>query len=112
VNPRSAALAGAAGLGLGLLLSATPGCGRTLSRLGLGSQKLKAPPGAKQVLGISFHPSEDGTVKDVVFVMSDCTVVAREYKDISPFEGELRILRHDGEPFRQAGCVPETPDPQ
>ena len=45
-------------------------------------------------------------MKDVAFVMDDCSVIAREYKDISPFEGELEILAHDGSVFRQAGCTP------
>ena len=89
-----------------LLLQAGPGCGRTLSRWGIGSQKLKAPEGAQQVLGIAFHETGESTVKDVVFVMDDCSVIAREYKDISPFEGELEILAHDGSVFRQAGCTP------
>ena len=83
-----------------------PGCGRTLSRWGLGAQKLHAPQGAQAVLGISFHTEATSTIKDVVFIMDDCTVVAKEYKDISPFEGKLEILDHDGKPFHQAGCVP------
>jgi hypothetical protein len=84
------------------------GCGRTLSRWGLGSQKLHAPAGAQQVLGISFHEAGTSIIKDVLFVMDDCTVLAKEYKDISPFEGQLTILTHDGNPFHQAGCVPTT----
>ena len=93
--------------GLAFGLSAS-GCGRALSRLGIGAQNLKAPKGAQRVLGIAFHKSADATIKDVVFVMNDCTVVAREYKDISPFEGEVRIVSHDGRPFMQSGCTPIT----
>ena len=89
-----------------LALLATSGCGRSLSRLGLGAQKLRAPEGARKVLNIAFHKSGEETVKDVVFLMNDCTVVAREYKDISPFEGEMRVVSHDGKPFIQDGCVP------
>ncbi len=97
------AVATFAGLALG-----SSGCGRTLSRWGLGSQKLRAPEGAQQVLGISFHEAGTSTIKDIVFVMDDCTVIAKEYKDVSPFEGKLEILDHDGKPFRQAGCVPRV----
>ncbi|MFN7952779.1 MAG: hypothetical protein U0610_13735 [bacterium] len=97
----------AAALVLALTLGSS-GCGRTLSRWGLGAQKLHAPDGAQQVLGISFHQEGTSTIKDVVFVMDDCTIIAREYKDISPFEGKLEILDHDGKPFRQAGCVPRV----
>jgi len=94
---------------IALVTGATlPGCGRTLSRWGLGSQKLHAPQGAQAVLGISFHQEATSTIKDVVFVMDDCTVIAKEYKDISPFEGKLEILTHDGRPFLQAGCVPRV----
>jgi hypothetical protein len=82
------------------------GCGRSLSRLGMGAQKLRAPKDARKVLNIAFHKSGEETVKDVVFLMNDCTVVAREYKDISPFEGEMRVVSHNGEPFTQDGCVP------
>lgn len=88
--------------------TALPGCGRTLSRWGLGAQRLHAPQGAQAVLGMSFHQEGTSTIKDVVFVMDDCTVVAKEYKDISPFEGKLEILDHDGKPFHQAGCVPRV----
>lgn len=88
--------------------TALPGCGRTLSRWGLGAQRLHASQGAQAVLGMSFHQEGTSTIKDVVFVMDDCTVVAKEYKDISPFEGKLEILSHDGKPFHQAGCVPRV----
>ncbi len=84
------------------------GCGRTLSRWGLGAQRVHAPAGAQQVLGISFHEVGTSTIKDITFVMDDCTVLAKEYKDISPFEGELTILDHDGKPFHQAGCIPRS----
>ena len=90
-----------------LLLQAAPGCGRTLSRWGIGAQKLRAPEGAQQILSVAFHKAGESTIKDVVFVMDDCTVVAREYKDISPFEGEMRIVSHDGSDFVQAGCTPK-----
>jgi hypothetical protein len=104
LGPRSAwLLAGALGVALGV---AGAGCGRTLSRLGLGAQKLRAPKGAQQVLSVAFHKDADATIKDVVFLMDDCTVVAREYRDVSPFEGEVRIVSDDGSPFHQAGCVP------
>lgn len=93
----------ACSVGVGLL---APACGRTLSRFGLGAQNLRAPEGAIQVLNIAFHKSGETTVKDVVFVMRDCTVVAKEYRDASPFEGQMRILTNDGKPFKQAGCVP------
>lgn len=108
-NPNVRIVATAAilfGLSLGIGGAAT-GCGRTLSRLGIGSQSLKAPPGAKKVINIAFHKTADATVKDVVFLMKDCTVLAREYKDVSPFEGEMRIVSHDGKPFLQDGCTPE-----
>lgn len=91
-----------------LVLQLLPGCGRTLSRFGLGAQSIRAPAGAQQVLGISFHAVGEATIKDVVFVMDDCSILAKEYKDISPFEGELRVLASDGKPLRQAGCVPRA----
>jgi len=95
-------------IGLTLALSGTMfGCGRTLSRFGLGSQSIKAPKDAQKIINIGFHKTQDGTVKDVVFLMNDCTVMAREYKDVSPFEGELRVVSHDGSPFKQAGCTPK-----
>lgn len=82
------------------------GCGRSLSRMGFGAQQLRAPKGAQKVLNIAFHKSGDDTVKDVVFIMNDCSIVAREYRDVSPFEGSMVVVTHDGKPFKQAGCVP------
>ncbi len=89
-----------------LLLQTVPGCGRTLSRWGIGEETLTAPKGTREVMSVSFHKRGEATIKDVVFLMDDCTILAQEYKDISPFEGELTFKAHDGKPFRQHGCVP------
>ena len=91
---------------LAVLLSS---CGRDASRYGFGKgERLEAPKGAQAVLSVSLHKSSDGdTIKDIAFLMNNCTVVVQEYIDRSPFGGRLRIMDADGNALTQVGCVPQ-----
>lgn len=65
-----------------LLLSSMVGCGRTLSRLGLGDEKLNLPKDFKAMVSVSFHKETNGdTVKDMTYETIDGKFRSVEYKD-------------------------------
>lgn len=67
------------------------GCGRTLSRLGLGDYKLSLPKDFKTMISVSFHKDANGdTVKDVTYENSEGEIRSIEYRD-SPFQLEGSI---------------------
>lgn len=75
-----------------LLLSNAYGCGRALSRLGLGDQVLTLPKDYQSIVSVSFHKDENGdTVKDLTYISNDGTIHSVEYRD-KPWqlEGSIR----------------------
>ena len=91
---------------LALLLASS--CGRTLSRMGLsGPQELVVPSSAIEVLSIALHtdPNNEGTTKDITFLMADCQILVQEYHDLHMFEGRMRLTQEDGRPFYQKSCL-------
>ena len=55
-----------------LLLTSIAGCGRTLSRLGLGDEKLTLPKDFKSMISVSLHKESNGdTVKDLTYETLD-----------------------------------------
>ncbi len=65
-----------------LLLSSIAGCGRTLSRLGLGDEKLNLPKDFKAMVSVSLHKENNGdTVKDLTYETTDGKYRSVEYRD-------------------------------
>ncbi|MCB1157362.1 MAG: hypothetical protein H7A25_19800 [Leptospiraceae bacterium] len=81
-----------------ILLINTAGCGRTLSRFGLGDQKLKLPKDFKKMLSVSFHKVGNDTVKDVTYESTDGIIRSIEYTD-KPWklEGSIQWIKPDSE---------------
>jgi len=60
----------------------TIGCGRTLSRFGLGDQTLNLPKNFQSMVSVSFHTGKDGkTVKDLTYISNSGEIRSVEYKD-------------------------------
>ena len=75
-----------------LLVSNTVNCGRTLSRFGLGDQKLKLPKDFKSMISVSFHKEPNGdTVKDMTYETLDGQIRSMEYTD-KPWHLEGTII--------------------
>jgi hypothetical protein len=65
-----------------LLLSSISGCGRTLSRLGLGDEKLNLPKDFKSMVSVSLHKESNGdTVKDLTYETTEGKYRSVEYRD-------------------------------
>ncbi|MBK8395775.1 MAG: hypothetical protein IPL26_11135 [Leptospiraceae bacterium] len=65
-----------------LLLTSIAGCGRTLSRLGLGDEKLTLPKDFKSMISVSLHKESNGdTVKDLTYETLDGKYKSVEYRD-------------------------------
>ncbi|HRG46891.1 MAG: hypothetical protein KBF99_18505 [Leptospiraceae bacterium] len=65
-----------------LLLTSISGCGRTLSRLGLGDQKLNLPKDFKSMVSVSLHKDSTGdTVKDLTYETLEGKFRSVEYRD-------------------------------
>lgn len=64
------------------LLASTAGCGRTLSRLGLGDEKLNLPKDFKSMISVSLHKESNGdTVKDLTYETLEGKFRSVEYRD-------------------------------
>lgn len=67
-------------------------CGRTLSRFGLGDQKLTLPKDFKSMVSVSFHKESNGdTVKDLTYETIDGKYRSIEYTD-KPWHLEGSVL--------------------
>ncbi|MDX1957110.1 MAG: hypothetical protein SFU98_00965 [Leptospiraceae bacterium] len=67
-------------------------CGRTLSRLGFGDQKLDLPKDFKTMISVSLHKEADGnTTKDLTYETKDGNYRSVEYRD-KPFQLEGSIF--------------------
>ena len=65
-----------------LLLTSISGCGLTLSRLGLGDQKLNLPKDFKSMVSVSLHKDSTGyTVKDLTYETLEGKFRSVEYRD-------------------------------
>ena len=74
------------------LIISNIGCGRTLSRLGLGEQALTLPKNFQTMISVSFHREANGdTVKDMTYEATDGSIHSVEYRD-KPWhlEGAIR----------------------
>lgn len=77
------------------ILLNTYGCGRTLSRLGLGDQEIKLPDDFQQAISISMHRiSGSETVKDLTYINDKGEIRSIEYRD-KPWalEGSIRWVK-------------------
>lgn len=77
-----------------LLLMNVWSCGRTLSRFGLGDQKLNLPKDFKSMVSVSFHEGSHGTIKDLTYETVDGEYRSVEYKDMPwSLEGTIQWIK-------------------
>jgi hypothetical protein len=80
-----------------MLFINTMNCGRVLSRIGFGDQKLHLPKDFKTIISVSFHKTGSGeTVKDLTYQTINDEIRSVEYLD-KPWslEGSIHWIKSE-----------------
>lgn len=82
--------------------------GRSLSRATMGAvaTKYQVPDGAIDVISISFSENKGTTAKNIAYLMEDCTIIVREYRDgFKGFVDSTTKLMDGLHAFKQHECL-------